>query len=158
MEPNDSLAMRLVVRMGFSFPYEIPAVVDHHGKSGGLRDSAIPNFIYRWNSYELFKTVSSFLAEYTFSVRAHPYWDFNIDEKELELRKQTKLSIITGAIGAENFLMMLRFSQRILNRVPLLRAQGNKFLCLVEKYPELKPWLALDEREIVFNQTALQSM
>src|SRR5215468_7303940 len=117
MEPNDSLTMRLLVQMRLSFPYELPAVVDHDGKSGGVRNSAVPNFIYRWNKNELAKTVSSFLAEYTFSVRAYAYWDFNLDERELALRKQTKLSTITSAIGAKNFLTILKFSQRFLNRV-----------------------------------------
>jgi hypothetical protein len=152
MEPNDSLAMRLLARMRFSFPYELAVVVDHDGKSGGLRDSAVPNYVYRWNKNELFKTVSSFLAEYMFTVRAYSYWDFNVDERELALRKQTKLSIITNTVGAKNFLAMLRIGQRVLNRVPFLRDQGNKFLCLVEKRAALKPWLAFDGDEIVFNQ------
>jgi SAM-dependent methyltransferase len=151
MEPNDSLTMRLLVRMRFSFPYELPAVVDHDGESGGLRNSAVPNFIYRWNKNDLYKTVASFLAEYVFSVRTYSYWDFNIDAKELVLRRQTKISIITHAIGASNFLEALRFGQQFLNRIPFLRRQGNKFLCLVEKHSELKPWLALNENQIVFD-------
>ena len=155
MEPNDSLAMRLLVRMHLSFPYELAAVVDHDCKSGGLRDTAVPNYVYRWNKNELSKTVSSFLAEYMFSVSAHPYWDFNIDEKELALRKQTKLSVITNAVGAKKFITSLKFGQRFLNRVPFLRDQGNKFLCLVEKRGELKPWLAFEENKIIFNRKTL---
>jgi SAM-dependent methyltransferase len=156
MEPNDSLAMRLLVKMRFSFPYELPAVIDHAGKSGGLRDSAVPNFIYRWNRNELSKTVSSYFAEYVFSVQAHPYWDFNIDDKELALRNQTKLSIITNIIGAKHFLKALKFAQKLFNRIPFLRNQGNKFLCLVEKQSELKPWLDFKGNQIVFNPKTLQ--
>ena len=60
MEPNDSLAMALLVKMGFSFPYELPAVIDHDYRSGsGVRDSHIPNFLYRWNGHEVFKTAVS---------------------------------------------------------------------------------------------------
>ncbi len=155
MEPNDSAAMRLLVRTRLSFPYELGAVADHDGKSGGVRDSAIPNFIYRWNKNELFKTVSSFLAEYIFSVRSYPYWDFNIDERELALRKQTKLSVITNTIGAENFLTTLRYGQRLLNRLSLTRRQGNKFLCVIEKNVGIKPWLSVDGNQIVFNRKNL---
>jgi SAM-dependent methyltransferase len=151
MEPNDSLAMRLLVRTRFSLPYELPAVIDNGGKSGGVRDSAIPNFIYRWNKNELFKIIASFLAEYLFSLRTYPYWDFNVDEKELALRNQTKISIITNAVGARNFLITLKWGQRLLNLVPFLRSQGNKFLCLVEKHTELKPWLSFNDDQIVFN-------
>jgi hypothetical protein len=155
MEPNDSAVMRLLVRTRLTFPYELAAVVDHNGKSGGLRDSAIPNFIYRWNKNDLCKTVSSYLAEYTFSVCARPYWDFNIDERELALREQTKLSIITNTMGAKNFLTTLRICQTLFNRMRLLREQGNKFLCIVEKHGELKPWLNFEGNQIVFKQKSL---
>jgi SAM-dependent methyltransferase len=151
MEPNDSLSMRLLVKIGFSFPYELPAVMANAGKSGGVRDSAVPNFIYRWNRHELLKTVASFLAEYFFSLRKDSYWDFGVDEDELALRTQTKISVITKAVGAKNFLKALRWAQHFLNRVPLLRGQGNKFLCLVEKRHELKPWLSFSDKQIIFN-------
>jgi SAM-dependent methyltransferase len=151
MEPNDSLSMRLLVKIGFSFPYELPAVMANGGKSGGVRDSAVPNFIYRWNKNELFKTVATFLAEYLFALRNDSYWDFGVDEDELALRTQTKISVITKAIGAKNFLNTLRWTQHILNRVPFLRGQGNKFLCLVEKDHQLKPWLSFSGNQIIFN-------
>jgi SAM-dependent methyltransferase len=151
MEPNDSLSMRFLVKIGFSFPYELPAVMANAGKSGGVRDSAVPNFIYRWNKHELFKTVATFLAEYLFALRNDSYWDFGVDEDELALRTQTKISVITKAIGAKTFLNVLRWTQHILNRVPFLRVQGNKFLCLVEKSDELKPWLSFSDNQIIFN-------
>jgi SAM-dependent methyltransferase len=151
MEPNDSLVMRSLVRMGFSFPYELPAVIDHGGRSGGVRDSAVPNFIYRWNRNEVCKAVASFLAEYVVLVHARSYWDFGaIDEEELALRSRTRLSTLTKLITPRGFLATLRFCQRVLNRVPILRNQGNKFLCLVEKKQELKPWLRLSHNEIAF--------
>ncbi len=152
LEPNDSAFMRVLVRMGFSFPYEITAVVAHGCTSAGLRDSAIPNYVYRWNENEVFKTVSSFMAEHKFTVRAYPYWDFNVDERGLKRRKHTKLHLLTSTIGARNFLALLRLSQGVLNRLPLMRKQGNKFFCQVEKDSQLKPWLVFDRSEIVFNR------
>jgi SAM-dependent methyltransferase len=157
MEPNDSLAMRLLVKAGLSFPYELPAVIDHAGKSGGVRDSPVPNFIYRWNRNEVYKSVASFLAENMVTVHTRPYWDFmTLNEAELALRNRTKLSLITNLVGARNFLATLRLGQRVLNRLPILRGQGNKFLCLVEKTAELKPWLTSSEDRIAFNLSAYQ--
>lgn len=152
MEPNDSAAMNALVKMNFSFPYELPAVIDHNYSSGGLRDSNIPNFIYRWNRHEVQKTVSSSIPERIFSVRAHPYWDFSTNKEELERRSATRIGVVTGLIGAGNFIGLLRAAQLILNRTPLLRAQGNKFFCSIDKGVELKPWMAREGETIVFNR------
>jgi len=152
LEPNDSPLMSLIVKMRFSFPYEIAAVADHDGRSGGVRDSQIPNFIYRWNLAEVCKTVSSYVPECIFRVRTHPYWDFNLTEKDLDARKETRVGTVTSIVGTSNFLLLLRLAQLFLNRVPPLRRQGNKFFCCVEKSPNLKPWLERKAGEIVFNQ------
>jgi SAM-dependent methyltransferase len=152
LEPNDSTTMGALVRMNLSFPYELPAVIDNNYTSGGLRDSAIPNFIYRWNRHEVEKTVSSFIPERIFAVHARPYWELNVTEKALELRSQTRLGAITSVVGAGNFISMLRFSQFVMNSIPPLRSQGNKFFCCIDKGTELKPWMLHQGGAIVFNR------
>ena len=152
LEPNDSPAMRALVRMRFSFPYELPAVIDHDYRSGGLRDCQIPNFIYRWNRHEVFKTVSSCIPERIFSLHVYPYWDFSVTEEDLDLRKATRIGSITSAIGAGNFISLLRFAQLFLNRILPLCSQGNNLFCCIEKSPGLKPWMAREGEEIVFNR------
>jgi len=151
LEPNDSLSMRALTWAGFSFPYEIFSVVYHENEAGGVRDSCVPNFIYRWSADEVRKTVSSYLAEYLFLVHAYPYWDFNVDEKELSIRKETRIHAITSIMGAKNFLVVLRALQIVLNSIPILRLQGNKFFCCVEKTEQLRPWLAAKDGKIAFN-------
>jgi SAM-dependent methyltransferase len=153
MEPNDSVLMRLLCRLRLSFPFELAAVVNNDYERGGVRNSQIPNFIFRWNERELDKLASSFLAEHTLRLYADPYWDFNVNEQNLADRKQTNLSLITGLIGAKNFLRILRGAQRILNALPFLRRQGNKFFCCIQKSAELRPWLELDrDGQIVFDR------
>ncbi len=152
LEPNESLAMRALTRMGFSFPYELAAVAYHQGNSGGVRDSAVPNFVYRWSRREIFKTVSSFMPERAFTFHAYPYWDFNATELDLDLRKETRIDRITAVVGTGNFLSFLRFVQSALNGVPRLRRQGNKFFCCIVKRPDLKPWLRREGEGIVFRQ------
>ncbi len=147
LEPNDSFLMRTITQMGFSFPYELPGGL----VAGGVRNSSVPNYIYRWNSGELRKTVASFLAECEFSFFSYPYWDFNATEEDLELRKQTRLRLVTSSIGVRNFLSALRCMQVVLNRISFIRRQGNKFFCCIEKQDTLKPWLLREQGEIVFN-------
>jgi SAM-dependent methyltransferase len=153
LEPNDSLAMRVLTWAGFSFPYEIFSVVYHGYEAGGVRDSCVPNFIYRWTTNEVRKTVSSYLAEQVSLVHAYPYWDFNVDEKELLMRKETRIHAITSIMGAKTLLAILRAFQIALNTIPVLRSQGNKFFCCIEKTDQLRPWLSAVENKITFNRS-----
>jgi len=155
LEPNDSFSMRVLTWAGFSFPYEIFSVVYHGYEGGGVRDSCIPNFIYRWTANELRKTVSSYLAEYEFLLHAYPYWDFNVDEKELSMRKETRIHAITSVMGAKTFLAVLRAFQIVLNGTPILRRQGNKFFCCIEKTADLRPWLTAGDDKIRFKLRSL---
>jgi SAM-dependent methyltransferase len=152
LEPNDSMVMSLLVKMRLSFPYELLAVIDHEYGSGGVRNSQIPNFIFRWNKTEVSKTVSSCIPERTFSVHAYPYWDFSVPERELAIRRGTYIENILSVLGARRFLSALQFARVVLNRMPVLRRQGNKFFCCVEKGRTLNPWLARQGAEIVFNR------
>jgi SAM-dependent methyltransferase len=153
MEPNDSAFMRLLCRLRFSYPYEIFAVVNNEYVRGGVRNSQIPNYIFRWNAWAVHQLASAFLAEYKPRIYADPYWDFNANEKNLADRKQTKIGKITGVIGATNFLRILRALQRVLNSVPVLRRQGNKFFCSIEKNSNLQPWLKLDsDGTVIFDR------
>lgn len=152
LEPNDSLAMSMLVKLRLSFPYELFAVIDHEYRSGGVRNSLIPNFIYRWNQSEVCKTVSACIPERTFSVHAYPYWDFSVPENELVTRKGTRIESITSLLGVRNFISALQLARVALNWMPFLRRQGNKFFCCVEKGSALKPWLTREGDEVVFNR------
>jgi SAM-dependent methyltransferase len=154
MEPNDSAFMRLLCWLRFSYPFELAAVVDNDYVCGGVRNSQIPNFIFRWNEHEICKATSSFLAEQVFLLHADPYWDFNVQERDLAYREQTRIGTITGMMGVRNFIRLLRAAQTVLNRVPFLRSQGNKFFCGIEKNRGLRPWLTLGQNgQIVFDRT-----
>jgi SAM-dependent methyltransferase len=155
LEPNDSFSMRVLTWAGFSFPYEIFSVVYHGFEGGGVRDSCIPNFIFRWSENELRKTVSSYLAEYDFLAHTYPYWDFNVDENELSMRKETRIHAITSVMGAKTFLAVLRAFQIALNGIPILRRQGNKFFCCIEKTGGLRSWLTVRDDKIRFKLRSL---
>jgi SAM-dependent methyltransferase len=157
MEPNDSAVMRGLGRLHLSFPFEIFAVVGNDYVCGGVRNSQIPNFIYRWSAHEVYKAASSFLAERMFAVHPHPYWDFNVEERDLACRKQTKIGLITGVIGARNFIRLLKVAQAVFNWVPMLSRQGNKFFCCIVKSNQLRPWLIKDSSGAVVFDRSFQS-
>lgn len=150
LEPNESLAMRWLVRLQLSFPYELQAVLSHIDSEGGLRDSGIPNFIYRWNEREVRKTVSAFMPEFNVESLACPYWDFTVREEGLNRRKETRLGLITRAIGGQNFIRLLNRGEQLLNLFPLIRKQGNKFCCVISKSDELQRWLRREGNRVVF--------
>ncbi len=141
IEPNDSWALRLLVRLGFSFPYEIGGVVNN-GYTGGMRNGPIPNYIYRWTEREVIKSVSAYHPERKLDVRAYPYWDFYVNDEELLARKETGVAALAGKLGPRNFIALLHFAQTFLSVLPLLRSQGNKFFCAISKR-ELQPWIEM---------------
>ncbi|HYD00436.1 MAG TPA: methyltransferase domain-containing protein [Phycisphaerales bacterium] len=60
MEARDSLAMRTAVKLGLTGEYELEAVVRNDMKHGGVNNTAVPNYVYRWTEREFIKAISSF--------------------------------------------------------------------------------------------------
>ena len=59
-EPRDTALVRLGVRLNLGQKYEV-AAVSHNGLSaGGVGNSQIPNYIYRWSEREVEKTILSY--------------------------------------------------------------------------------------------------
>jgi hypothetical protein len=142
MEPNDSWFLRLLVSLGFSFPYELAAVTAHGHIRGGMRDGPIPNFIYRWTGRDVEKCIASYHPERRFQVHAHPYWDFYVNEEELVDRKESRVAALAEKLGPRTFLRMLHLGQAVLNVSSPLRSQGNKFFCAISKR-EVQPWIEI---------------
>jgi ubiquinone/menaquinone biosynthesis C-methylase UbiE len=62
IEGNDSWLMRVSAKLRMSEDFEVSSV-DKNNKLGGVEESGIPNYVYRWNERELFKTLSSYEPE-----------------------------------------------------------------------------------------------
>ncbi len=63
LEARDSLLMRAAQRFGVVDDYELTAVAANDFKSGGVRNTATPNYVYRWTEREVVKTISSAAPE-----------------------------------------------------------------------------------------------
>jgi len=151
LEPNNSLAMQVLLRLRFSFPHELPAVIASGFQTGGVRDSSIPNYIYRWNAVDVYQTTASYLAESDFDLYTQGYWDFNVDEAELRRRSETRIGSVTKILGPRVVLAGLHGFQTVVNQIPWLARQGNKFFGCIRKRSELKPWMIRKGDEIQFD-------
>jgi SAM-dependent methyltransferase len=63
-EPHESWFTRLGARLGVGQEYETQAVWGNALKWGGVANTAIPNFVYRFSSWEIHKVISCLQPEF----------------------------------------------------------------------------------------------
>lgn len=137
-EPYDNLVTRIGVRLGFGQEFEHAAVYYSGGsKLGGLRNTEIPNYVYRWTRREIQKTVASY----------EPYGPHQF---QFIHRMRVPWGQLRGRRNKLPFLMVCA-------AWPLLRlidwlapSQANSFAAVVLK-PDLRrdvyPWLTPSETD-----------
>jgi ubiquinone/menaquinone biosynthesis C-methylase UbiE len=59
IESNDSLTMRIACKFKFAETFEVSSI-NHEKNSGGLLDTGIPNYVYRWTEREILKLLNSY--------------------------------------------------------------------------------------------------
>jgi len=59
LEARDSALMRLANRLGVAEEYELTVVAAQDFRTGGVRNSAVPNYVFRWTEREVEKTIRS---------------------------------------------------------------------------------------------------
>ena len=57
LEAQDSACVRLLVHLGMLLDYECAAVASNDYRAGGVDNTALPNYIYRWTRREIEKTI-----------------------------------------------------------------------------------------------------
>lgn len=67
-EPLDSLTARICTRLGLGQDYEVAAVAEADCRGGGVRNTPIPNYVYRWKPREIEKTINTLapIGKHTF--------------------------------------------------------------------------------------------
>jgi len=132
LESRDSALMRLGVRVGAVDDYELAAVAAHNLEAGGVANTSIPNFVYRWTEREVEKTLASYAPHLRHRIR---YF------REFEL-PDVLVDSARGPRGAA--LRLLRPAVELVTRV--LPSQANLFAFAIEKPQlprDLQPWLRL---------------
>lgn len=125
-EARDSLLMRTAVRLGLTVDYEIDSVTAD-GK-GGVAESGVPNFVYRWTEREVFKAIASF------DPRREPKIEFFYDLRLPILRFERSGNRTMRRIGA----MIAPLSRLFAVALP---SQCNEFAFAVAKTGERHPWI-----------------
>src|SRR6201997_2646692 len=129
-EARDSLLMRMAVRAGRVPVYETCAVRSHNFRYGGVRNTGVPNYIYRWTESEVEKTIASYAPHAPH--RIHYYYGLRISEERLPFASSPRLRWLSR--GTKR---LVEFSTRFFKK------QGNLFAFFNEKPEEttLFPWL-----------------
>jgi SAM-dependent methyltransferase len=118
-ETQDHWLQRGMLRLGLGEPYELSAVRAHGGRSGGVNNTGVPNYVYRWGPGELEKVFRCLDAARAPHLEVAYAWD---------------LYGKGGLAGA----LACGIGQRI---APSL---GNQFALHYDKVQSrLQPWLAL---------------
>lgn len=140
-ESRDSLVMRIACALNLAFEHEHSAVFSQDGMHGGVNNTEIPNYIFRWTEREVVKTIASYnpTAKHVFRYRYGATMPFALTLEKGRLRMllawcmQPFFKAITG----------------------MFRGQGNQFAVMIEKpnIPEaLYPWLVHRDGAPHFNK------
>jgi len=132
-EARDSLMMRLAVRFGFTFDYELEAVTDDNFEHGGVANGPVPNFVYRWTEREIEKTIASFDPGHQHVFRY--YYGLRVPIERLLNTRQTALRLLASVLTP---------ALKLFTR--LFPTQCNEFAFSIGKTGNLKPWMESEER------------
>lgn len=143
IEARDSLLMQLAERFGITQAYEVTAVFYNGGIRGGVDDTVVPNFVYRWTEREVEKTIAT----------AAPHLQHGFDYRYGLALPQTP-TVSRHACLRAALVRGLRLMAMPLSFV--LGKQRNLFAVRIRKPAAgngLQPWLAINVAgEPVFDQ------
>jgi SAM-dependent methyltransferase len=123
LEARDSALMRLAVRLKIAEEFELTVVAMQDFSSGGVRNSAVPNYVYRWTEREVEKTIRAAAPE-----RRHRFVWF----RDLEL------PVSSLEASGKSAWRHAEWPLRAL--VKVFPSQANLFAFLVLK-DALQPWM-----------------
>jgi len=141
-EPRDTLVTGIGVRLNFGQEYEVAAVADNELRFGGVRNTFLPNYVYRWTEREIEKTIASFApwGKHRFIFR----YALRVPWRRLRIMKSR---IFLFAV--QTFLPVLRIF------FALFPKQSNcfAFVILKPQIPkDLYPWLKFENSHIVLDE------
>ena len=143
-ESRDSFTMRFLERTNMTQTYEHAAVYYNDCKFGGVNNTEIPNYIYRWTEREIEKTIRSYAPHVK---NKFSYWYHAAFPCTPELEKNGGMKYLLLKIAKPFFFLFTK----------LFPKQQNQFAFYVEKADPavaLFPWLTMDRstKEIHFNR------
>ena len=150
IEAQDSFLMRLAVRFGLVTEYEMNAIRDSGGLRGGVNDTPIPNYVYRWTEREVEKMIRSLDPVREPSILFFTEWDFywkriarRLSKSPLRIFPEKVLSSLAWVgVKAANLLA---------------GGQGNLLaVCIRKDVARLQPWIVDEGCTFSFRDPEIQ--
>jgi SAM-dependent methyltransferase len=138
IEARDSLAMRWACRLGFAAEYEVTAVATNGWEYGGVDNSPIPNYVYRWTEREVAKTLATFDPRGKIETRF--FYGLEVPYAAVAHQSRARAALLRGLSP-----LLYAFSR-------LFPGQGNCFAFYARKPvypPDLHPWLKVEDGRVV---------
>jgi ubiquinone/menaquinone biosynthesis C-methylase UbiE len=142
IESRDSWLMRLLIRFNMTPAFETAAVYDNNCKYGGVNNSCIPNYIYRWTEHEVEKTIKSY-APY---VRHKFLYRYGSDKPSATKRSKSYYKKIIINLMSPIYNLMVKFFPN----------QQNLFAFFIIKPvipDDLQPWIKFNDGVMSFNES-----
>jgi SAM-dependent methyltransferase len=125
-EARDSAMMRVAVKLGLTIDFELESITSTN--TGGVVDTGVPNFIYRWTERDVTNAIVSFDPAYV------PKIDF-FYRLRLPIQRFTQ----TGNFAMRAVAMLLEPLSGLFTR--LAPKQCNEFAFAITKTGILQPWM-----------------
>jgi SAM-dependent methyltransferase len=142
LEARDGFLSRVAVRLGVVDEYEVTAVVGNNLAYGGVANTCVPNYIYRWTEREVTKTVAS-NAPY---APPQILWFHEFEPPFAVLRQRKTLKGLFILCVAYPLLWLI---------TRVFKSQCNLFgfsLLKPDLSRELFPWLRLEDGQPTINK------
>ena len=141
-EPRDTLLVRLGIRLNFGQEYETASVEGDGLGLGGVRNTGIPNYVYRWTEREIEKTIRSFSpwGEPRFLYR----YALRVPWARLRAMRNKAFFLLVGSL-----LPLLKFFCFCFPK----QSNGFAFAVVKPRIPaDVLPWLKLENGRILMNR------
>jgi len=141
LEARDSILSRVAERLKVADEYELTAVISDEYLHGGVKNTPIPNYVYRWTEREVSKTIASYYP----SAPPQIFWYHGF---------APPVGLLKGRKNPMGLLVMYCAYPILWLLIRIFKSQGNLFAFVVIK-PDLVtglfPWLVLKDGAMAFN-------
>lgn len=143
MEARDSFIMRLGQKFNLVPTYEIEAIIGHELKYGGVANSFIPNYIYRWTEAEVKKITNTLLPQFK-DNKTDFFYNLRLPSERVNLKKSTILKFLIRA----SFIPLRIFCA-------IFPKQCNEFAFVINKGKTVQDWLKIEDGKLKINREEL---
>ena len=141
IEPCENWLVKIGRRLGVGQEYEVHAVAANQLKKGGVNNTSIPNYVYRWTVDEVRRTIASFAPEF----RPRMYFKKNLVVHWHDLRVKRNSIRLVLMVLAIPFLKACSF---------IIPGFGNNLGVYIEKAgpDQIHPWIASTDHGLRLNE------